>query len=135
MFFSMLWQPQKKLCLNRNVPQPMVQNFGLFKKIIITKIRKSNCLITIISLITTVKKILSLAWIRQIISAHLIFLFHHKWLTDFGPVFNFFDNFLRSLQSKRQLQNLTSYLLDHLNSAANQRHMKGKSHRSWVTIS
>ena len=135
MFFSMLWQPQKKLCLNRNVPQPMVQNFGLFKKIIITKIRKSNCLITIISLITTVKKILSLAWKWQIVPGPLIFLFHHKWLTDFGPVFNFFDNFLRSLQSKRQLQKLTSYLYDHLNSAANYRHMKEKSHQSWVTIS
>ena len=97
----------------------MVQNFGLFKKFIITKIRKSNCLITIISLITTVKKILSLAWKRQIVPAHLIFLFHHKWLTDFGPILDFLDNLLRSLYSKRQLQILASYLLDHLHSAAN----------------
>ena len=75
----------------------MVQNFGLFKKIIITKIRKSNCLITIISLITTVKKIFESCLEAAIAPAHLIFLFHHKWLTDFGPVFNIFDNFLRSL--------------------------------------
>ena len=56
MFFFMLWQPWKKSCLNGNVLQSMVQNLGLFKKIIITKNRKTNCLITIISLITTVKK-------------------------------------------------------------------------------
>ena len=93
----------------------MVQNFGLFKKFIITKIGKTNCLITIISLITIVKKFLSLALKRQIVPAHLIFLFHNKRLTDYWPILEFFDNFLRSLCSKGQLKILTSYLYDHLN--------------------
>ena len=47
----MIWQPQKKTCLNRKVLLPMVQNLGWFKKIIICKNLKTNDLITIIRVI------------------------------------------------------------------------------------
>ena len=97
----------------------MVQNLGWFKKIIISKNLKTNDLITIIRVIMTVKKIFKSCLEEANVSAHLFSLFHHIWLTDFGPILDFLDNLLRSLYSKRQLQILASYLLDHLHSAAN----------------
>ena len=97
----------------------MVQNLGWFKKFIICKNLKSNDLITIIRVIMTAKKILKSCLEEANVSALLFSLFHHTWLTDYGPISDFLDNLLRSLYSKRQLQILASYLLDHLHSAAN----------------
>ena len=97
----------------------MVQNLGWFKKIIISKNQKTNYLITIIRVIMTVKKNFKSCLEEANVSAHLFSLFHHIWLTDFGPILDVLDNVLHSLYSKRQLQILTSYLLDHLHSAAN----------------
>ena len=97
----------------------MVQNLGWFKKIIITKNLKSDDLITIIRVIMTVKIFVKSCLEEANVSALLFSLFHHIWLTDFRPILDFLDNLLRSLYSKRQLQILSSYLLDHLHSAAN----------------
>ena len=97
----------------------MVQNLGWFKKIIISKNLKSNDLITIIRVIMTAKKFLKSCLEEANVSALLFSLFQHTWLTGFGPILDFLDNLLRSLYSKRQLQILASYLLDHLHSAAN----------------
>ena len=97
----------------------MVQNLGWFKKIIICKNLKSNDLITIIRVIMTAKKIFKSCLEEANVSALVFSLFHHIWLTNFGPILDFLDNLLWSLYSKRQLQILASYLLDHLHSAAN----------------
>ena len=97
----------------------MVQNLGWFKKIIISKNLKSNDLITIIRVIMTAKKNFKSCLEEANVSALLFSLFHHIWLTDFGPILDFLDNFWWSLYSECQLQILTSYLLDHLHSAAN----------------
>ena len=97
----------------------MVQNLGRFKKIIITKNLKTDDLITIIRVIMTVKIFVKSCLEEASVYALLFSLFHRIWLTDFGPILDFLDNLLRSLYSKRQLQILTSYLLDHLHSAAN----------------
>ena len=97
----------------------MVQNLGWFKKIIITKNLKTDDLITIIRVIMTVKIFVKSCLEEANVATLLFSLLHHKWLTDFGPILDFLDNLLRSLYSKRQLQILASYFLDHLNSAAN----------------
>ena len=81
----------------------MVQNLGWFKKIIISKNPKTNDLITIIRVIKTVKKFFKSCLEEANVSALLFSLFHHIWLTDFGPILDFLDNLLLSLYSKRQL--------------------------------
>ena len=96
----------------------MVQNLGWFRKIIITKNLKTDDLITIIRVIMTVKIFVKSCLEEASVYALLFSLVHRIWLTDFGPILDFLDNLLRSLCSKRQLQILTSYLLDHLHSAA-----------------
>ena len=71
----------------------MVQNLGWFKKIIISKNLKSNDLITIIRVIMTAKKNFKSCLEEANVSALMFSLFHHTWLTDFGPILDIWTTF------------------------------------------